>query len=55
MNLYEKILAIYPSLDVSEFGNSIQLQDDSDNRGPYIKSWTNTEFAQPTQAQLDAI
>lgn len=52
MNLANKIMAIYPTLDINEFGNSIQLQDDSDGKGAYIKEWTNTEFARPTDAQL---
>ena len=55
MNLFEKILAIYPTLDINEFGNSIHLQDDSDGKGAYIKVWTNTQFARPTEAQLASI
>lgn len=54
MNLANTILAIYPSLDPSEFGKSIHLQNDSDGKGSYIKEWTNTEYAQPTPAQLEA-
>jgi hypothetical protein len=52
MNLVDKILAIYPTLDRNEFATTINLQDDSDGKGAYIKEWTNTEFAQPTEAQL---
>jgi len=55
MNLANKIMAIYPTLDINEFGNTIHLQDDSDGKGSYIKAWTNTQFAQPTEAQLAAI
>jgi hypothetical protein len=55
MNLIDKILSIYPTLDRKEFDISINLQDDSDGKGAYIKEWTNTEFARPTQAQLDSI
>ena len=57
MTLYEKIIKIYPSLTMDYFisGNTtILLQDDSDGKGPYIKSWTNSN-PQPTQEQLDAI
>lgn len=57
MTLYEKILKIYPLLTMEDFisGNAtILLQDDSDGKGPYIKSWTNSN-PQPTQEQLDAI
>jgi len=56
MSLYEQILAIYPTLQISDFVGSnatIHLQDDSDGRGPYIKSWTNSN-PQPTQEQLTA-
>lgn len=55
MSLFEKITTIYPTLDINEFGVSIQLQDDSDGKGAYIKEWTNTQFARPTEAQLAAI
>jgi hypothetical protein len=55
MELANKIMAIYPTLDFSEFNKSIILQDDSDGKGAYIKEWTNTEFARPTQVQLDSI
>jgi hypothetical protein len=55
MNLANKIMEIYPTLDINEFGNTIHLQDDSDGKGAYIKAWTNTQFAQPTEAQLAAI
>jgi len=55
MNLIDKILTLYPTLDIKEFETSINLQDDSDGKGAYIKAWTNTQFAQPTEAQLAAI
>jgi len=56
--LFEKIIQIYPELtylDFSPNSGTIQLQNDSDGKGDYIKSWTNTTYFQPTQAQLDAI
>jgi len=58
MNLYEKIKAIYPELQDSDFMGpdaTIRLQNDSDGNGDYIKSWTHPTLTQPTQAQLDAI
>ena len=55
MNLVDKIISIYPTLDVKEFDKTINLQDDQDGKGAYIKEWTNTQFAQPTEAQLAAI
>jgi len=62
-NLYQKIIAIYPALTNLDFGTAgtIWLQNDSngtpgqDGLGNYIKSWNNSIYSQPTQAQLDAI
>jgi len=54
--LYEQIIAIYPSLTDADFspnGGTIHLQNDSDGKGDYIKSWTNPN-PQPTEAQLQA-
>jgi hypothetical protein len=56
MNLYEKIMTIYPSLTQNDFAKgTISLQNDSDGKGDYIAKWSHPEFAQPTQAELDAI
>jgi hypothetical protein len=33
----------------------ITLQNDSDGKGDYIAVWSHPDFAQPTQAELDAI
>jgi hypothetical protein len=56
MNLYEKILSIYPELANFDFASGvISLQNDSDGKGDYIKSWSHPTLAQPTQEQLDAI
>lgn len=55
MNLYEKIINIYPSLTLNDFIpkiGTIMLQNDGDQ--DYIKSWDN-ENPQPTQQQLDEI
>jgi len=55
MTLYEKILAIYPELTGEDFmpgRGTITLQNDSDGRGDYIKSWTHATLAQPTEEQL---
>jgi hypothetical protein len=54
MNLYEKIIALYPSLTMDDFAfrtGTIVLQNDSDGKGDYIKSWTN-ENPKPTPEQL---
>ena len=58
MNLYEKIISIYPSLTENDFmgrNATITLQNDSDGRGDYIAKWEHPTLARPTQAQLDAI
>ena len=55
MTLFDKIMALYPSLTPQDFLTVITLQNDSDNRGDYIKKWEHPDFAQPTQDQLDAI
>ena len=55
MILYEKIMALYPSLTQQDFLTVIRLQNDSDGKGDYIAKWEHPEFAQPTQAELDAV
>jgi hypothetical protein len=55
MNLYEKIITIYPSLTNEDFFPSrgtILLQNDG--QGDYIALWTNA-LPQPTQEQLDGV
>jgi len=57
MDLYSKIIKIYPTLTETDFmptTGTILLQNDSDERGDYIKEWKNSN-PQPTQEQLDAI
>jgi hypothetical protein len=53
MTLYDKIISIYPTLTAADFLTTILLQNDSDGRGDYIASWTNSN-PQPTQEQLDS-
>ena len=55
MNLYEKIMTIYPSLQDEDFITTISLQNDSDGRGDYIRSWDHPTFARPTDEQLNAL
>ena len=55
MDLYQKIIAIYPELTVDDFSpaqGTIVLQDDSDGKGQYIKSWNHPTLVQPTARQL---
>ena len=37
---------------VADFSNNIILQDDSDGKGPYIKSWSIDGLDKPTDEQL---
>ena len=65
MNLYEKIVSIYPEL-ATQFDEDgvvvegafslgvIVLQNDSDGRGDYIAKWEHPTLPRPTQEQLDA-
>jgi len=55
MTLYEKIKQIHPSLTVEDFApttGTIMLQNDSDGKGDYIKSWNHPTLAKPTEEQL---
>ena len=62
MTLYDKIISIYPELNVidetsdqSISDGTIILQNDSDGRGDYIAKWEHPTLAQPTQEQLDGV
>jgi len=37
---------------VADFQNNIKLQDDSDGKGAYIKTWSVDGLAKPTDSQL---
>ena len=54
-NLSTKIVEYCKSNGVNsvDFMEDVQLQDDSDGNGAYIKEW-NLDIAQPTSAQLDS-
>jgi len=53
--LYDKIMALYPSLTIQDFLTVIHLQNDSDGKGDYIAKWEHPTLARPTQEQLDAV
>jgi hypothetical protein len=57
MTLYEKIKQLKPELTDADFApeGTIVLQNDSDGKGDYIKSWEHPTLTKPTQEQLDAI
>ena len=50
--LYDRIKAIYPSLQDADFMDTIRLQNDSDGRGDYIAKWEHPTLARPTEDQL---
>ena len=52
MTLYEKIRQLYPQLKDEDFMTVIYLQNDSDGKGDYIKSWDHPTLPRPTDAQL---
>jgi hypothetical protein len=54
MDLYHKILAIYPDIKPEDFGETIILQNDWDGRGDYIREWNHPTYSQPTEEQLIA-
>lgn len=44
MSLYDQIIALYPELTANDFApgtGTIDLQNDSDGLGDYIKVWNN--------------
>jgi len=52
MTLFEKIKALHPSLEDKDFMTVITLQNDSDGKGDYIKSWENPTLPRPTDEEL---
>ena len=56
MNLYEKIISLYPELSNFDFSRGvISLQNDSDGRGDYIAAWDHPMLPRPTDEQLAAL
>jgi hypothetical protein len=50
--LYEKIMALYPSLTIKDFLTVITLQNDSDGKGDYIAKWEHPTLPRPTDEEL---
>lgn len=48
MTLYDKIMALYPSLTENDFIYNICLQNDSDGKGDYIAKWDHPTLPRPT-------
>ena len=52
MNLYDKIMALYPNLTQKDFDSVIRLQNDSDGKGDYIAKWEHPTLPRPTDEEL---
>jgi hypothetical protein len=50
--MYEKIMALYPSLTQQDFLTVITLQNDSNGKGDYIAKWEHPTIAKPTDEEL---
>ena len=55
MNLYEKIIDLYPNLTSQDFLTVITLQNDSDGRGDYIAKWEHPTLPRPIEDELKAL
>lgn len=52
MTLFDKIMALYPSLTDKDFTTVIILQNDSDGKGDYIAKWEHPTLPRPTNEEL---
>jgi hypothetical protein len=52
MTLYNKIMALYPSLTNKDFLTTIRLQNDSDGKSDYIAKWEHLTLTKPTDEEL---
>ena len=50
--MYDKIMALYPSLTQQDFLTVITLQNDSNGAGDYIKAWNHPTLPRPTDEEL---
>jgi hypothetical protein len=50
--LYDKIMALYPSLTQQDFFTVITLQNDSDGKGDFIAKWNHPTLPRPTDKEL---
>lgn len=50
--LYDKIMALYPSLTDKDFTTVIIIQNDSDGKGDYIAKWEHPTLPRPTDEEL---
>jgi hypothetical protein len=52
MTLFDKLMALYPSLTTEDFLTVIRLQNDSDGKGDYIAKWEHPTLPRPTDEEL---
>ena len=52
MVLYDKIKALYPTIEEKDFTTVITLQNDSDGKGDYIAKWEHPTLPRPTDEEL---
>ena len=52
MTLYNKIMLLYPELQLKDFLTTITLQNDSNGKGDYIAKWEHPTLPRPTEEQL---
>jgi hypothetical protein len=50
--LYDKIMALYPSLTQEDFLTVITLQNDSNGKGDYIAKWEHPTLPRPSDEEL---
>jgi len=50
--LVEKIKSVRPNVTDADFVENIIVQNDSDGKGDYIKSWNHPTETQPTDEEL---
>ena len=55
MNLYQKIISLYPQLTDDDFASRRSIALQNDGKGDYIAFWRHPTLAEPTKEQLDAI
>ena len=55
MDLYKKIITIYPNLTSKDFMDNGSIHLRNDGNGDYIYSWDNETYTSPTEEQLAAI
>ena len=57
--LITKIKTLYSDLTDKDFdqmnGGTILLQNDTDGKGDYIKSWKHPTLSKPTKSELDSV